>query len=84
MFTQSHAWHITQSGSGTALFCHVLCLRLHGNVMLRFMVQALQDPPLCSSIICWTVHSKIKIYFICYIFFRTKKYNSEIFPSIQI
>jgi hypothetical protein len=27
----------------------VLCLRMHSNVMLRFMVKALQDPPLCSS-----------------------------------
>jgi hypothetical protein len=24
---------------------------MHSNVMLRFMVQALQDPPLCSSTI---------------------------------
>jgi len=35
--------------SGTAPFCHVLCLGMDINVMLRFMVQALQDPPLCSS-----------------------------------
>ncbi len=27
----------------------VLCLGMHSYVMLRFMVQALQDPPLCSS-----------------------------------
>jgi hypothetical protein len=27
----------------------VLCLGMHSNVMLRFMVQALQDLPLCSS-----------------------------------
>ncbi len=30
-------------------FCHMLCLGMHSNMMLRFMVQALQDPPLCSS-----------------------------------
>jgi hypothetical protein len=29
----------------------MLCLAMHSNVMLRFMVQALQDPPLCSSTI---------------------------------
>jgi hypothetical protein len=27
----------------------MLCLGMHCNVMLRFMVQALQNPPLCSS-----------------------------------
>ena len=27
----------------------MLCLGMHSNVMLRFMVQALQDAPLCSS-----------------------------------
>jgi hypothetical protein len=27
----------------------MLCLGMHSNVMLRFMVQAFQDPPLCSS-----------------------------------
>jgi hypothetical protein len=37
---------------GTSPFCHVLCLGMHTNVMLRFMVQALQDPPLCSSTSC--------------------------------
>ena len=26
----------------------MLCLGMHSNVMLRFMVQAFQDPPLCS------------------------------------
>jgi hypothetical protein len=30
-------------------FSHVLCLGMHSNVMLRFIVHALQDPPLCSS-----------------------------------
>jgi hypothetical protein len=30
---------------GTTSFCHVLCLGMHCNVMLRLMVQALQDPP---------------------------------------
>ncbi len=27
----------------------MLCLGMHSNVMLRFIVQVLQDPPLCSS-----------------------------------
>ncbi len=27
----------------------MLCLRMHSNVMHRFMVHAFQDPPLCSS-----------------------------------
>ncbi len=27
----------------------MLCLGMHCNVILRFMVQVLQDPPLCSS-----------------------------------
>jgi hypothetical protein len=27
----------------------MLCLGMHSNVMLRFMVQAFQNPPLCSS-----------------------------------
>jgi hypothetical protein len=27
----------------------MLCLEMHSNVMLHFMVEALQDPPLCSS-----------------------------------
>ena len=27
----------------------MLCLGMHCNVMLRFMVQALQDPSLCTS-----------------------------------
>ncbi len=30
-------------------FCHILCLGMHSNMMLCFMEQALQDPPLCSS-----------------------------------
>ncbi len=29
--------------------CHMLCLGLHINVMLRFMMQTLQDPPLCGN-----------------------------------
>ncbi len=63
LFSQNHAWSITQSGwnnysfgiscnQGTSPFCTELCLRMHTNVMLRFMVQALQDPPLCSSTSC--------------------------------
>ncbi len=27
----------------------LICLGMHSNVMLHFMVQAFQDPPLCSS-----------------------------------
>ncbi len=27
----------------------MICLGMHSNVMLHFMVQAFQDPPLCSS-----------------------------------
>jgi hypothetical protein len=27
----------------------MICFGMHSNVMLRFMVQAFQDPPLCSS-----------------------------------
>jgi hypothetical protein len=30
-------------------FCDLICLGMHSNMMLRFMVQAFQDPPLCSS-----------------------------------
>ncbi len=26
------------------------CLGMHSNVMLRFMVHAFQDPPLCSTV----------------------------------
>jgi hypothetical protein len=29
-------------------FCHMIRLGIYSNVMLRFMVQALQEPPLCS------------------------------------
>ncbi len=35
----------------------MLCLGMHSNVMLRFMVQALQDPPLCSSTISTAVEN---------------------------
>ncbi len=66
LFSRNHAWNITKRGwnnysiwyklqscnQGTSPFCHVLCLEMHTNVMLRFMVQALQDPPLCSSTSC--------------------------------
>ncbi len=31
----------------------MICLGIHSNVMLRFMVQAFQDPPLCSSTSTW-------------------------------
>ena len=27
----------------------MICLGMHSNVMLRFMVQAFQDPPLCIA-----------------------------------
>jgi hypothetical protein len=33
----------------------MLRLGIHSNVMHRFMVQAFQDPPLCSSTKKWTV-----------------------------
>jgi hypothetical protein len=33
----------------TTPFCHMLGLGMHNNVILCFMVQALQDPSLCSS-----------------------------------
>jgi hypothetical protein len=39
----------TSNNLGTTPFCHVRCLGMHSNVMHRFMVQAFQDPPLCSS-----------------------------------
>ncbi len=54
----THAWGITQSGwiyylvqttSKEKPFCHVLCFGMHSNVMHRFMVQAFQDPQLCSN-----------------------------------
>jgi hypothetical protein len=35
----------------------MLCLEMHSNVMLRFMVQALQDPLLCSSTDLWLVEA---------------------------
>jgi hypothetical protein len=35
----------------------VFCLGMHCNVMLRFMVHVLQDPPLCSSIDIQYLHS---------------------------
>ncbi len=41
--------HVISGRHRTTPFCHVLCLGMHCNVMLRFMVQALQDPPLCSN-----------------------------------
>jgi hypothetical protein len=31
----------------------MICLGIHSNVMLRFMVQAFQDPPLCSGTSTW-------------------------------
>jgi hypothetical protein len=35
----------------------MLCLEMDSNVMLRFMVQALQDPLLCSSTDLWLVEA---------------------------
>jgi hypothetical protein len=32
-----------------ATLSNVVCLVIHRNVIHRFIVQALQDPPLCSS-----------------------------------
>ncbi len=36
----------------------MLCLGMHRNVMLRFMAQAFQDPPLCRStvFVLWSLH----------------------------
>jgi hypothetical protein len=62
ILTENHAWHITKRGRNNYLvlattpFCHVLCLGMRSNVMLRFMVQALQDPTLCSSTEFWLCH----------------------------
>jgi hypothetical protein len=41
-----------QLRNNTILACALL--EMHSYMMLRFMVQALQDPPLCSSIIYMT------------------------------
>ncbi len=58
ILTQNHALHIPKvieipikrnNNKGTTPFCHVLCLEMHSNVMHRFMVQAVQDPPFCRS-----------------------------------
>jgi hypothetical protein len=63
ILTENHAWHITQSGwklknyffyiqqlSNNTILSHALFRKAqYCNVMFRFMVQALQDPPLCSS-----------------------------------
>ncbi len=43
----------------------MLCLGMHSNVMHRFMVQAFQDPSLCSStyeiaVVVGDIESKIK------------------------
>jgi len=37
----------------------MLCLGMHSNVMLRFMVQAFQDPPLCRS----TLYSMQRLFY---------------------
>ncbi len=37
-----------------ATLSNVVCLVIHRNVIHRFIVQALQDPPLCSSTILST------------------------------
>jgi hypothetical protein len=50
-------WHKLQF---RAPFCHVLCLRVDSDVMLRFIVQALQEPPLCSSTVGNTRSSREK------------------------
>jgi hypothetical protein len=58
ILTQNHTWHIPKvieitvnksNNYGITPFCHVLCLGMHSNMMHRFMVQAFQDPPFCSS-----------------------------------
>ncbi len=57
ILTKNHAWHIPKvieisikrnNNKKTTPFCHVLCLGMHSNVKHRFMVQAFQDPPVCS------------------------------------
>jgi hypothetical protein len=32
------------NNEGTTPFCHMICLGMHSTVMLRFMVQAFQNP----------------------------------------
>jgi hypothetical protein len=61
VLTQNHAWHITQSGwnnflvlykqqlRNNTILSRALFIRNAQFVMLRFMVQALQDPLLCCS-----------------------------------
>ncbi len=44
-----------RNNEGNVPFCHVLCLGMHSNVMFLFMVQALQDPLLCSSTLTSTL-----------------------------
>ncbi len=40
----------------------MICLGMHYNVMLCFMVQAFQDPPLCSStLLPWPQHPPLPI-----------------------
>jgi hypothetical protein len=38
----------------------MLCLGMHSNVMLRFIVQALQDPPLCSSTVSNYIYQTLR------------------------
>ncbi len=77
--TQNHTWHIPKvieitiyirNNFGTTPFCHVLCLWMHINVMHRFMVQAFQDPPFCSStvlvpVIPWLLRLSKASFFFC-------------------
>jgi hypothetical protein len=59
ILTQNHAWHITkvvyitiyykQQLRNNTILSHDLFRNAHSNVMLCFMMQAFQDPPLCSS-----------------------------------
>ncbi len=57
ILTHNHEWHITQSnwnnylvyGKSKEQHHSVTCSVMQNNVMHCFMVQAFQDPPLCSS-----------------------------------
>ncbi len=60
------------NNEGTTPFCHVLCLGMHSNVMHRFMVQAFQDAPFCSS----TIHFHIAAHY--FLEWPRKQHKSEI------
>ncbi len=47
----------------------MICLGIHSNVMLCFMVQELQDPPLCGSTKICTMNDKLPLFSINLFFF---------------